>query len=112
MNYQAAILKIYPDADFNPACFNFTEEEAREKKLWRDARAMPTTEEITDALVLVEEEKTASQYKSDRALEYNKQGLSFDSFVEMLIEGDTAGMNTFKQKRDAIKANHPKPQGA
>lgn len=62
MNYQLAVPLIYPDAEFNPACFDFTEEEARKKKLWRDARPMPTSEEMTvvlDAHKVEEDEKNA-----------------------------------------------------
>ena len=49
MDVRLAVSKIYPDADYNPACFNFTEAEARAKKLWRDARAMPTQAELDAA---------------------------------------------------------------
>jgi len=49
MDIRLAVSKIYPDAEYNPACFNFTEAEARAKKLWRDARAMPTQAELAAA---------------------------------------------------------------
>ncbi|MHA1379301.1 MAG: hypothetical protein ACTSRG_13035 [Candidatus Helarchaeota archaeon] len=42
-----AVSKIYDNSvSFNPACFRFTEEEARKKGLWRDSRPMPTQEQL------------------------------------------------------------------
>ena len=46
MDYNELTLTIYPGADFNSACFNFTEQEARAKKLWRDPRPMPTKAQL------------------------------------------------------------------
>ena len=51
MDYHLAVSKIYTNTDYNKACFNFTEEEAREKKLWRDVRPMPSLSELEAALV-------------------------------------------------------------
>tara|TARA_R110001599_G_scaffold21054_3_gene78617 strand:- start:90 stop:545 length:456 start_codon:yes stop_codon:yes gene_type:complete len=50
MEYNLAVSRIYEQADFNPACFNFTEEIARARKLWRDERPMPTQEQLEEAL--------------------------------------------------------------
>jgi len=49
MDINTVVGKLLPSADFNPACFEFTEEEAREKKLWRDERPMPTLSELNEA---------------------------------------------------------------
>ena len=108
MDYYLAVSKIYEGADFNPACFNFTEEIAREKKLWRDARPMPTPGQITAAMDEASAELAAVEYKDLRKKEYENQGLSFDSFVEMLIEGDNVGMEQYRAKRDNVKATYPK----
>lgn len=56
MDFKLAVSKIYQDADFNEACFGFTEAEARSRKLWRDARPMPTNQELKDALTLANKE--------------------------------------------------------
>lgn len=57
MDYQLAVSKIYPDARYNQACFNFSESEARVKKLWRDERPMPTQEELEAALAIADKER-------------------------------------------------------
>ena len=44
----------------------------------------------------------------NRKKEYDKQGLSFDSFIEMFIEGDNTAMDAFKAKRATIKTQFPK----
>ncbi len=56
MEYNLVVAKIYEDADFNPACFQYSEAEAREKKFWRDARPMPTQAELDAAEILVNKE--------------------------------------------------------
>lgn len=54
MDYVTAVYNIYGnDVDFNSACFNFTEEEARLRLLWRDERPMPTNQQLIDALNVV-----------------------------------------------------------
>lgn len=61
MDKQNAVYKIYPNAQFNPACFEFSESEARQKKLWRDPRPMPTQEELEAAMVLAGKESAIEQ---------------------------------------------------
>lgn len=63
----------------------------------------------TDQYEIVWSDATNEHINSKRKCEYAKQGLSFDSFVEMLIEDDTVGLAQFRSKRDLIKADHPKP---
>jgi hypothetical protein len=66
MDYVKLVSKIYTDGvDFNPACFNFSEQEARDKKLWRDDRAMPTQAEL-DAIQIEadKEEQIEAAYNS------------------------------------------------
>ena len=108
MDYVLAVSKIYPEGvNYNPACFDFSEEEARERKLWRDDKAMPSIAECKK--VLTEYERTES-YKEKRRLDYEKEGLSILDYLELIIEDDQVGMQAYKQKRNAIKAKHPKIQ--
>lgn len=109
MSIQKSVYEIYGEVDYNPSCFDFTEQEARDKKLWRDNRAMPTQQELDDANVIVSSQEDAVAYKENRKADYDEQGLSFDSYVEMLIEDDTAGIAAFKSARNVIKGNNPKP---
>jgi hypothetical protein len=51
MDYRLAADKIYSGISLNPACFNFSEAEARTRKLWVDSRPMPTHAELEAALV-------------------------------------------------------------
>ena len=109
MDRRMALYRLIPDADYNPACFDFTEQEARDKKLWRDPRPMPSNAELQaeyDAWVLEEE---ATSYKEKRKKDYETDGLHFDVFVEMLIENDEVGMANYRSERNAIKIKHPKP---
>ena len=53
--------------------------------------------------------KNSVKYKADRRADYEAQGLTFDSFVEMLIEDDVAGIADYRSKRAAIKVKHKKP---
>ena len=46
MDIALTMHEIYQDADYNPSCFDFDEKTAREKKLWRDKRPMPTEAEL------------------------------------------------------------------
>ena len=56
MDYNRATFLIYPDANFNSACYQFSEAEARVKNLWRDDRAMPTEAELLAALAEADKE--------------------------------------------------------
>lgn len=110
MDYYGIVAKIYTDgADFNPACFNFTEKVAREKKLWRDPRPMPTQEELQAVLaeIVIEEDKV--KYKKSRKSKYDEQGLSFDKWIELEIEQDEEGKAAFRAARNIIKQDIPKP---
>lgn len=54
MDIVKCVDKITTLADYNPAAFNFSEEEARARKLWRDSRPMPTQEELESAWIEVQ----------------------------------------------------------
>ena len=86
MDKRLAMLKIYPDAQFNPACFNFTEEEARTKKLWRDPRPMPTQEslEAAHASALEEEELKKQDIQTIKAKLKGKD-TSIEDKLDVLI---------------------------
>ena len=103
MDKRKAVDLIYPGVEYNPACFEFSEAEARAKKLWRDARPMPTDAELQAAL-----DGDTEGYKERRKKDYRDEGLTFEKYVELLIENDNAGMAQFRAQRDVIKARHPK----
>lgn len=64
MDYYGLIEMIAPQADFNPACFDFSEDEAREKLLWRDPRPMPTPAQLADAQVLLDAANAKAKLKN------------------------------------------------
>lgn len=95
MEYYEIVNRIYPDpkADFNPACFNFTEEEARSKKLWIDERPMPTKEHLDAENVIyqaeLEAENTDRQNKKDSIsvikIKLENKSASLDEIREVLF---------------------------
>lgn len=109
MDYYRIVENILPGADFNPACFEFSEEDARAKKLWRDARPMPTQQQISAEWASIQAILADEAVKEARKKDYEKDGLSFNRFIELIIEEDEAGMAAFRAKRAQIKARHPKP---
>jgi len=66
---------------------------------------------IENELPAIIEDIEINAYKGRRRKDYHDEGLTFDSFVEMIIENDVPGMAQFRAKRDVIKGNHPKPKG-
>ena len=86
MDYRLAVSKIYSDIGINPECFNFTEEEARVKKLWRDERPMPTREELQAALDkhYVEEDARGAEEKVRKSLMKDKNANTKDRFEALL----------------------------
>ena len=68
----------------------------------------PTQEEIDAEILLIESEFVASEYQRKRKSDYDKEGLSFDKFVELLIEDDTQGLKDFRDARNLVKVKHPK----
>lgn len=59
MDNNILVRRIYNDIIFNPACFNFSEEEARKKGLWTDSRAMPSKLELDEEQAIVISEESA-----------------------------------------------------
>lgn len=57
---------------------------------------------------LISSEKSKNKYKEDRLLEYNKRGLTFDRFIEAMIENDNQAMAKFRQEREQVKQMYPK----
>ena len=99
-NLIKVVRKIRPDAEFSISNDNL---------IWHKNGSLdlgePTQAEIDAALLALDKES----YKDDRKADYEAQGLTFNSFVEMLIKDDTAGMAQYRSKRAAIKLNHKKP---
>ena len=52
--------------------------------------------------------KAAIAYKEKRKEEYLKRGLTFDKFVEAIIEDDNQAMADFRQQRQQVKQMFPK----
>lgn len=109
MNYTIAVDRIYPEAVFNPACFNFTEQEAREKKLWTDERPMPTEAELLAELEAYNAERAAIVYKENREKEYPSTDELVVALWEKVVEGRSDSSNALETKRQAVKIKHPKP---
>jgi len=86
MDINRIINNLVPGASFNPACVNFTESQARDKKLWRDTRKMPTQSEIEaehDRLVIEDQkveyiEKRKEKLKEDIGDVYDLMQWLFD----------------------------------
>lgn len=57
---------------------------------------------------IVESGLIPNRYRTDRQFEYLDQGLVFERFIELMIEGDDLGMQEFRQKRQEIKSKYPK----
>lgn len=90
MDKNLALSKIYPDAEYNPACFDYSEEEARSKNLWRDARPMPTQAEMEAAyancLDIIEKDRVKSIFSGIRKL---WQSMSDDFAADNALKGIT-----------------------
>lgn len=109
MNICLAVHKLVPQADYNPACFDFSEEEARKNLLWRDERPMPTMEQLLSVKAEVDSELAVEDVRNKRREAYELAGLHIEKFTEMIIEDDQEGMQAFRDARLVIKQKHPKP---
>lgn len=93
MDYYAVVSKIYEGADFNPACFNFTEQEARAKKLWRDERAMPTQQELEAAQVLANKDvEISALYETMVSEIYAQMAVVFGTTNDVSAQATAATM--------------------
>lgn len=86
---------------------SFESEKEREEYIQRVINKKALADSPDDFSVL-KSEKEIEEYRLKRERDYIKNGLTFDVFVEMLIENDTAGIEEFRTKRNAIKEKHPK----
>ena len=91
------------EVEYNPACFDFSEAEAREKKLWRSDLSMPTSETMETENAKVVTELALTQYQRDRATEYP----SIADLVVALYDIDDK--SAVEAKRAAVKLKYPKP---
>lgn len=92
MDVNYIILKeLGAEVEYNPACFNFTEEEARAKNLWRAELPMPTKEQLqiwwdtkykAELEALDNAEKSKKQRFKDLA---DKKNFSKEEVEELLL---------------------------
>ena len=75
----------------------------------REEEAMQFMSELETSDKIFEDEITANEYKLKRKKEYDRTGLSFNSYIEMIIENDNSGMAHFRNERQKIKDKYPKP---
>lgn len=82
--------KLVPQAEYNPACFKFTEEEARKKKLWRDERSMPTQSEMDAEWLTIEQELVG-----EKTLKQNKK--EFKTMLKVKLKNKTATLDEIQE---------------
>jgi len=104
MDIALAMKYIDETAFYNPACFDFTEEEARAKNLWKSDNSMPTQAELQAASDIVSSDLAANQYKKDRELAYNSIKDQLDMQYHDLVDGTS----TWKDHIDSVKTQYPK----
>ncbi len=102
-HYGIIIKEKLGSVDYNPACFDFSETEAREKKLWRSEKPMPTSETMETENAKIVTEQASTQYQRDRQAEY-------PSLLELTVAlYDTDDKSAVEAKRAAVKLKYPKP---
>lgn len=114
MDKAIALSKIYKEITYNPACFNFSEEEARAKKLWRDPRPMPTEEDLQAAWDSVKDEIEKKDNENKRQKELGDIYVFFEGLLEHFLELKSKGdklnkeLDNFLIKYEDAKLKHPK----
>lgn len=112
--YSLAVSQLRPGASFNPACFEFEEQEARSRKLWRDTRSMPTLAEVDAVLNEYHKQCEKINYKKLRQAEYPAVGDQLDAIWKQLklMQNNDEVMNgecaDYLKLIDDIKAKYPK----
>lgn len=101
MDIPRVVEELVPGADYNPACFNFTEAEARDMMLWRDAAAMPTQAQLdakwTELQSTITAETAAKQAKDDaRALFSGMSPLPANATLSDVIDAFNTALTAFK----------------
>ncbi|MCK5608297.1 hypothetical protein KAR91_40825 [Candidatus Pacearchaeota archaeon] len=80
--------------------------------LWEKEFLANPDEEILKKIELkdqiIQSKKEQNKYKGKRKAEYLKRGLTFDKFVEALIEDDMEVLTTFRNERQIVKKMYPK----
>jgi len=98
----------------NPDFLVSDESQARTGGVFTGSVAWPTEEAIQAAFsealaVYPEVSEEEKEVRDLRRAEYERQGLTFDRWAELSIEGDSAEIARFKNKRNKIKQKYPKP---
>jgi len=106
MDRNRIITNLVPDIkQFNPACLDFTEQEARDKGLWTDERPMPTPEQVTAEDIQIKAHDLVTEYIGKRQEEYP----SITEQMDMLYWDTVNGTNVWRTKIEEIKTKYPKP---
>jgi len=92
------------EVEYNPACFDFSEAEAREKKLWRSEKPMPTSETMETENAKIVTEQASTQYIRQRKSEYD----ALNQF-ELMTDDAANSTTTHADAISAIKTKYPKP---
>ncbi len=95
---------LLPGISYNPAFVDFTEVEAREKKLWTAIEPMPAAIELNNAWIIVETSLNETQYITDRANAH----IPITEQLDMQYWDMVNGTMNWKDYVDNIKATYPK----
>jgi hypothetical protein len=89
MDYYAIVKNLLGEGvTFNPSCFDYSEEEAREKKLWTSNLSMPTKKDIEKADKEIKREGAkgkASLEKEKEIKEKLKKDLSSSNGMHLIL---------------------------
>lgn len=78
-----------------------------EKPVWEGGQKKPTEEEVEAEVARLQQEWENTEYQRLRAAEYP----DFKEYLDGIVKGDTAQMQTYINACLAVKAKYPKPEG-
>jgi hypothetical protein len=107
MDIIKAVLSLRPGAEFTVNGDTYEGIQWLEKPVWEGGQKKPTKEEVEIEAERLQKEWEDVEYQRLRAPEYP----DFKEYLDGLVKGDSAQMQSYIDKCLEVKSKYPKPEG-
>jgi hypothetical protein len=102
-----ALYSLTPNAQYILCNNDYNQLEWLEPPVWEGGQSKPTKEEVEAEVARLQQEWENTEYQRLRAPEYP----DFRDYLDGIVKGDQAQIQTYIDACLAVKAKYPKPEG-
>ena len=107
MDITHALQSLRPGASWSILGEDYEALQWNEPPVYEGGQKKPTREEVEAEVARLQQEWDATEYQRQRAPEYP----DFKEYLDGIVKGDQAQIQSYIDKCLAVKAKYPKPEG-